>query len=844
MRILDFSDGFESSQEPSSSGFSASDVEVTPLGNLAATDAQAAVEELQADIDAINNKVGAVNGIATLGSDGKLTTGQIPLVSLVDVSVVADIATRDALTVQEGDVAVVTNAGSGVSKTYIYNGSSWTELVTDGSLAAHMTDSTDAHAASAITNTPSGNLAATTVQAALNELQTDVDGRIANTLTTTQGDMIYASAANTPARLAIGSAGQVLKSVGGVPTWATFSGGINYLSSNPDAEADTAGWTTFADGASATPVDGTGGSPNSTWTRSTSSPLRGSASFLWTKSSGASRQGEGVSYAFTIDAADQGQVLQISFDYLVASGTFADNDMQVWVYDVTNAVMIQPAPTNILNTSVAQRWQGTFQTATNSTSYRLILYVPVTTNSANTVRFDNFEVGPQKKSYGPFISDWVSYTPTGSWVSNTTYTGRWRRVGDSAEIQYDLAIAGAPTSADLTLNLPSGLAIDTAKLASTTFPGVGYGSIFDSGTRTYEVIPTLNGTTVYLIHTESGNTGLVNATNPITFAANDRVSVTLRLPITGWSSGQLLSSDADTRVVAAYGYRSAAATLAPNASYVKLSFDASSFDTHGALDKTTNYRYDCVVPGYYFVDSTISISSANLLNNLYVAAVFKNGSKAVSGASQYPQAGGVLNAKASGLVYCNAGDYLDVRLFGAGNNSVNTLAVATGADGSFFSVQRISGPSQIAASESVTARVYFSSTQTGVNTNNTFVKLTPNAVSFDSHSSYSTGTNRYTAPVSGRFRVTGTFTIAGTNVLAADYQLAIYKNGVVYSAGPALVAAASNTTGVVINDLVNLLAGDYIEFYLYGAGNNSVSTLTINSGSANSFATIERVGNY
>jgi hypothetical protein len=44
-------------------------------------------------------------------------------------------------------------------------------------LTNHISDVADAHAASAITNTPSGNLVATTVQGALNELQTDVDGR-------------------------------------------------------------------------------------------------------------------------------------------------------------------------------------------------------------------------------------------------------------------------------------------------------------------------------------------------------------------------------------------------------------------------------------------------------------------------------------------------------------------------------------------------------------------------------------------------------------------------------------------------------------------------------------------
>ncbi len=47
---------------------------------------------------------------------------------------------------------------------------------------------------------------------------------INNTLTTTTGDIIYASAANTPARLAIGSSGQVLTVSGGIPSYATPAG--------------------------------------------------------------------------------------------------------------------------------------------------------------------------------------------------------------------------------------------------------------------------------------------------------------------------------------------------------------------------------------------------------------------------------------------------------------------------------------------------------------------------------------------------------------------------------------------------------------------------------------------
>jgi len=44
---------------------------------------------------------------------------------------------------------------------------------------------------------------------------------VPKTLTTTTGDIIYASAANTPARLGIGSTDQILKVSGGIPTWAT-----------------------------------------------------------------------------------------------------------------------------------------------------------------------------------------------------------------------------------------------------------------------------------------------------------------------------------------------------------------------------------------------------------------------------------------------------------------------------------------------------------------------------------------------------------------------------------------------------------------------------------------------
>lgn len=59
----------------------------------------------------------------------------------------------------------------------------------------------------------------------------DDSNAIQNALLTTTGDTIYASAASTPARLGIGTTGQVLTVSGGLPVWATASsGGMTLLS--------------------------------------------------------------------------------------------------------------------------------------------------------------------------------------------------------------------------------------------------------------------------------------------------------------------------------------------------------------------------------------------------------------------------------------------------------------------------------------------------------------------------------------------------------------------------------------------------------------------------------------
>lgn len=92
---------------------------------------------------------------------------------------VADAAGLAALTPSAGDFAIQLDTNT----LYYYNGSAWVIYLDDSSyaalvavitdLAAHIADTTDAHAASAITFTPASGITAITVQTAIVEALTD-----------------------------------------------------------------------------------------------------------------------------------------------------------------------------------------------------------------------------------------------------------------------------------------------------------------------------------------------------------------------------------------------------------------------------------------------------------------------------------------------------------------------------------------------------------------------------------------------------------------------------------------------------------------------------------------------
>ena len=122
----------------------------------------------------------AGQGFKTFTTGEVLTAGDVNGYLMQGVLVFASAAARDAAITspEEGQFAYLKDT----NVTTYYTGSAWTNLDTTG---------------------------------------------MVNPMTTT-GDTIYSSSGSTPARLGIGSTGQVLTVAGGIPSWATPAGAKNY----------------------------------------------------------------------------------------------------------------------------------------------------------------------------------------------------------------------------------------------------------------------------------------------------------------------------------------------------------------------------------------------------------------------------------------------------------------------------------------------------------------------------------------------------------------------------------------------------------------------------------------
>jgi len=136
-------------------------------------------------------------------------------------------------------------------------------------------------------------------------------------------------------------------------------------------------------------------------------------------------------------------------------------------------------------------------------------------------------------------------------------------------------------------------------------------------------------------------------------------------------------------------------------------------------------------------------------------------------------------------------------------------------------------PGLVSSQGVVTGRFNISASQTGVNPNNSFVKLNLNQVVFQSEGLLNAANNRLVVQTPGTYDIDAIAFFNTTNVLNLNYVLHIYINGVSAAQGGSNYPPTSGWLTPDCYSRFQLKANDYVEFYLFGAGNNSSNTLTL-----------------
>jgi hypothetical protein len=642
----------------------------------------------------------------------------------------------------------------------------------------------------------------------------------------------------------------------------------NYLKSGFE-NGTTDGWREMSVALSSglpvgTPTIGTFNVPNVassiTLASTSTTPLSGSRSLLVTGSSGWTAGHGFISEEFTLDRMDLGKPLTVSFDYelvsgtLNFSGTLGSQTLMVYIYDATagGANWIQPAGFLGMNQSSGPgRVSCTFQSSVvTGQKYRVAVIASQAVVSACSIEFDNFTCSRVSAPIGPVVTDWVSYTATVGNLNAGTAPNqfyRWRRVGDSIQIMGNITAGGTGigASGDITISLPSGLSFDLTKLAIISETAIGTGSLHDVGNFRLPCSVNAGGTNFFVLIVRANSaTGGNVVSNSFPSAGwynapGDSISFELMAPISGWSSSTQLSSDTDTRIVDFRAYTTSARTV--NNTTPTIIFENVDKDSHGSYNASTGV-YTVPVSGDYVISGQMRIGPLTMtagaffgfsvkVDGVYSVRNHYTSFRAVttSSAGNYAEdAGSVL------IPNLRAGQTLSVGAWGDNATSTFTDGANT------FCIQRISGPSVVASTETVAMRV--NTATNNIPYGSTSTSAIFSVVEYDTHGAYSTATGRFTAPVSGRYRVSAACEFNGITTTNYPYMLYVFKNSSQHAHGGMVQKNSGATVFMSYSDSVQLNAGDTIRIAPFQADVPSLARALTGNAQRNYFS-IERVGN-
>jgi hypothetical protein len=637
----------------------------------------------------------------------------------------------------------------------------------------------------------------------------------------------------------------------------------NYVT-NGGCESSTTGYsafnTTFSSGI---PTTITSGSTKLSVAVVTSNVLQGNASCQFNLTTASASEGHGIiTDPITIKDADLAKNLAVYFDYNFVSGTTnvdvsgtSTQTIEVWVYNVGLGTWYQPAGYRSINTkgtasqlvsgkTPAISFQSDVSNSSSQNQYRIAWIIKNAPSGTFQMNFDNVTFGRQYRAYGPAITDWKSFTPTYSGLGTVTNTSAvFRIIGDSVEMKVG-GVAGTVTGSTASVNLPNNLsAADSSKLPSgLNYVGqLLYGNVNGSLPNIANVVIASGANAVNFSYRDSSFGSFTALTGSQLIANGAPFEFRATVPIAGFSSSTQLSSDTDTRVIAVNNITrtnaSAQNLVASTETIVdfnsKGSDSAASYDLSGdtfTAPVTGNYQFSgqlgvgtgASVPTDFYIRLRLNNTSGTILASAYSADLKASSLTPVSFSFQ-------ISLNAGQIVVLTARCQTNAcSMYSEGNSDQFTT----------MNIARLSGPSVIAADNTVSARYI---TGAGAIVSNAAVIDFGTKV-WDSTGSVTTGASwKFTAPISGIYLVQAqAFT---TDSLAAGnyMQISLYRNGSFETAGTRIasqVTSISNLTSP-LNTHIRLLAGEYINIV-----NESGGSRTLLNNSGYNYVNITRVGNY
>jgi|694.fasta_scaffold35481_4 hypothetical protein len=172
--------------------------------------------------------------------------------------------------------------------------------------------------------------------------------------------------------------------------------------------------------------------------------------------------------------------------------------------------------------------------------------------------------------------------------------------------------------------------------------------------------------------------------------------VTIQEPTTASNFTQTLPAATGTVMVsgnmpAFSAFLGSAQTVSAN-TWTKVQINTETFDTAGAFDSTTNYRFTPLVEGYYQVNATLAndYTGGGSVGGMGVA-LYKNGSRYLAAQIGGGTAGYLYGGySVSEIIYLNGStDYIE--MYGINGNTTSSAVFASGTNATRFSACLVRG---------------------------------------------------------------------------------------------------------------------------------------------------------